>query len=81
MTYAELEEFDTSSYCTIPAMFDHQWHTSMLDFLEDERILKFYKHPSGEFVIEEQCDKNFAVLFNRVQMSQLIKELQELLDA
>lgn len=59
--------------------YDANYHTSMLDFLEDSKVITVYKN-GNDFVISENCDGHFFAHVTRDQMVLLVNELQELLD-
>lgn len=79
MTY-ELQTFDFDGYdpTEYGRSFDSEKHGSILEFLEDSRIIKFYKTVSGDFVVEEKCDDYFFANLTHDQMVLLLFELTNL---
>jgi hypothetical protein len=73
------EKLDPDNYFSF-ADHDPDHHKSILNYLEDSRILQILVKEDKSFAVIENCDRNFAVNLNRDQMIELINELQELLD-
>lgn len=48
---------------------------SILEALENQRVLAVTKHADGLFLIEERCDANFGVFLTPDQLKTLGREL------